>query len=97
MADWIDELFDVGPENDYSNVYHNSRRFAARLIRTTTLMREEQDELIDQLLDFKIEMTADEIQDIIVKAQLNQKSSMEFYAPSQRDITDHIKKITNDE
>lgn len=97
MADWIDELFDVGPENDYSNVYHNSRRFAARLIRTTTLMTEEQDDIIEQLLNFDIEMTTDEIQDIIVKAQLNQKSTMDFYAPSQREITDHIKKITNDE
>lgn len=97
MADWIDELFDCGPENDYSNVYYNSRRFAASLCRTSTLLKEEQDDLIDELLDFEIEMTSDEIQERIVKLQLNQKASMEFYAPSQRDITNHIKNITTDE
>lgn len=97
MADWIDELFDCGPENDYSNVYHNSRRFASSLCRTSTLLREEQDDLIDTLLDFDIEMTSDEIQEIIVRLQLNQKASMEFYAPSQRDITNHIKNLTKDE
>jgi len=94
MADWIDELFNAGPENDYSNVYHNSRRFASSLCRTSTLMNEEQEDLIDTLLDFNIEMTSDEIQEIIVRLQLNQKSSMDFYAPSQREITNHIKKIT---
>lgn len=97
MADWIDELFDCGPENDYSNVYHNSRRFAASLCRTSTLLKEEQDDMIDELLNFEIEMSSDEIQKRIVSLQLNQKASMEFYAPSQRDITNHIKNITNDE
>tara|TARA_R100001440_G_scaffold59882_2_gene79637 strand:- start:3247 stop:3540 length:294 start_codon:yes stop_codon:yes gene_type:complete len=97
MTDWIDELFDCGPENDYSNVYHNSRRFAVSLCRTSTLLKEEQEDLIDSLLDFDIEMTSDEIQEIITSLQLNQKASMEFYAPSQRDIINHIKNITNHE
>lgn len=94
MSDWIDELFDCGPENDYSNVYYNSRRFAVRLCRTSTLMLEEQDELIDQLLDFDIEMTSDEIQDIISRLQLNQQDPMQFYAPSKKEINEFIKKIT---
>jgi len=94
MSDWIDELFECGPENDYSNVYNNSRRFAVRLCRTSTLMIEEQDELIDQLLDFDIEMTSDEIQDIISRLQLNQQDPMQFYAPSKKEINEFIKKIT---
>ena len=95
MADWIDELFDCGPENDYSNVLHNSRRFAASLARTTTLSREEQEDVVDTLLDFEIEMTADEIQDVIVRMQLNQQDPMQFYAPSKREINQFIKKITD--
>jgi hypothetical protein len=95
MADWIDELFDCGPENDYSNVLHNSRRFAASLVRTTTLTKEEQDDLMDTLLDFDIELTSDEVQDIIVRAQLNQQDPMQFYAPSKREIAAFIKKITD--
>jgi hypothetical protein len=94
MSDWIDELFECGPENDYSNVYHNSRRFAARLCRTTTHTIEEQDELIEELLDFDIEMTSDEIQDIISRLQLNQQDPMQFYAPSKKEINQFIKKIT---
>lgn len=94
MSDWIDELFECGPENDYSNVYQNSRRFAASLCRTTTLTIEEQDELIDELLDFDIEMTSDEIQDIISRLQLNQQDPMQFYAPSKKEINQFIKKIT---
>jgi len=94
MADWIDELFDCGPENDYSNVYHNSRRFAVRLCRSSTLDKEEQDDLIDTLLDFDIEMTSDEIQDVIVRLQLNQQDPMQFYAPSKKEINEFIKKIT---
>ena len=93
MSDWIDELFDCGPENDYSNVYHNSRRFAVRLCRTSTMMTHEQEDLIDSLLDFDIEMTSEEIQTIITRLQLNQKDPMDFYASSQRDITNHIKKL----
>lgn len=95
MADWIDELFDCGPENDYSNVHHNSRRFAVSLCRTSTLMKHEQDELIDELLDFDIEMTTDEIQEVITRLQLNQMDPMQFYAPSKREIKDHIKKISD--
>lgn len=95
MADWIDELFDCGPENDYSNVYHNSRRFAVSLVRTSTLSHEEQDELNDHLLDFDIEMTSDEIQDVITMLQLNQQDPMQFYAPSKREINNFIKKITD--
>jgi hypothetical protein len=95
MADWIDELFDCGPENDYSNVLHNSRRFAASLVRTTTLSKEEQEDVVDTLLDFEIEMTADEIQDVIVRMQLNQQDPMQFYAPSKREINQFIKKITD--
>lgn len=97
MADWIDELFDFGSENNYSNVYHNSRRFAVTLVRNTTLHLEEQEDLIDTLLDFDIELSSDEIQEIITMAQLNQKGGMDFYAPSQRDITNHIKKLLDDE
>jgi hypothetical protein len=95
MADWIDELFECGPENDYSNVLHNSRRFAASLVRTTTLSKEEQEDVVDTLLDFEIEMTADEIQDVIVRMQLNQQDPMQFYAPSKREINQFIKKITD--
>jgi hypothetical protein len=95
MADWIDELFDSGPENDKGNVLHNSRRFAASLVRRTTLSKEEQEDLVDTLLDFEIEMTADEIQDIIVRMQLNQQDPMQFYAPSKREINEFIKKITD--
>ena len=97
MADWIDELFDCGPENNYSNVYHNSRRFAVTLVRNTTLHLEEQEDLIDTLLDFDIELSSDEIQEIITMAQLTQQGGMDFYAPSQRDITNHIKKLLDDE
>jgi len=93
MSDWIDELFDCGPENDYSNVHHNSRRFAVRLCRTSTLDKHEQDELIDTLLDFDIEMTTDEIQDVIVRLELNQQDPMQFYAPSKREIGTFIKKV----
>lgn len=96
MADWIDELFDCGPENDYSNVYHNSRRFAVSLCRTSTLAKEEQDELIDELLDFDIEMTSDEIQAVITRLQLNQQDPMQFYAPSKKEINEFIKKITKE-
>jgi len=96
MADWIDELFDCGPENDYSNVYHNSRRFAVSLCRTSTLDKEEQDELIDELLDFDIEMTSDEIQAVITRLQLNQQDPMQFYAPSKKEINEFIKKITKE-
>lgn len=95
MADWIDELFDCGPENDYSNVLHNSRRFAASLVRTTTLTKEEQEDLVDTLLDFDIEMNSSDIQDIIVRMQLNQQDPMQFYAPSKREISAFIKKITD--
>lgn len=95
MANWIDELFDCGPENDYSNVHHNSRRFAVSLCRTTTLSKEEQDELIDTLLDFDIEMTTDEIQDVIVRLQMNQQDPMQFYAPSKREIAAFIKKVSD--
>lgn len=96
MADWIDELFDCGPENDYSNVYHNSRRFAVSLCRTSTLDKEEQDELIDELLDFDIEMTSDEVQAVITRLQLNQQDPMQFYAPSKKEINEFIKKITKE-
>ena len=96
MSDWIDELFDCGPENDYSNVYHNSRRFAVSLCRTSTLDKEEQEDLTDTLLDFDIEMTSDEIQAIITRLQLNQLDPMQFYAPSKKEINQFIKKITKD-
>lgn len=96
MSDWIDELFDCGPENDYSNVYHNSRRFAVSLCRTSTLDKEEQDDLIDTLLDFDIEMTSDEIQAVITRLQLNQLDPMQFYAPSKKEINQFIKKITKE-
>ena len=96
MADWIDELFDCGPENDYSNVYENSRRFAVSLCRTSTLDKHEQDDLIDTLLDFDIEMTSQEIQDVITMLQLNQQDPMQFYAPSKKEINAFIKKITTD-
>ena len=56
-------------------------------------MKHEQDDLIDSLLDFDIEMTTDEIQKVIVELQLNQQDPMNFYAPSQKDITNHIKKL----
>lgn len=96
MSDWIDELFECGPENDYSNVYHNSRRFAVSLCRTSTLDMEEQDDLIDTLLDFDIEMTSDEIQAVITRLQLNQLDPMQFYAPSKKEINQFIKKITKE-
>ena len=96
MSDWIDELFECGPENDYSNVYHNSRRFAVSLCRTSTLDMEEQDDLIDTLLDFDIERTSDEIQAVITRLQLNQLDPMQFYAPSKKEINQFIKKITKE-
>jgi|DEB0MinimDraft_6_1074348.scaffolds.fasta_scaffold16633_3 hypothetical protein len=96
MSDWIDELFECGPENDYSNVYQNSRRFAVSLCRTSTLDKHEQDELIDTLLDFDIEMTSQEIQDVITNLQLNQLDPMQFYAPSKKEINEFIKKITKE-
>jgi len=95
MADWVDELFACGPENDYSNVHHNSRRFASSLCRSTTLTREEQDELNDTLLDFDIDMTTEEIQDVITMLQLNQLDPMQFYAPSKREISAFIKKVAD--
>ena len=94
MSDWIEELFDACPENDYSNVRHNSRRFAASLVRTSTLTKEEQEEAIDELLDFDIEMTTSEIQDHVTRLQLNQQDPMQFYAPSKKEINEFIKKIT---
>ena len=50
---------------------------------------------MDTLLDFDIELTSDEVQDIIVRAQLNQQDPMQFYAPSKREIAAFIKKITD--
>ncbi len=93
MADWIDELFEPASQCDYSNPMENSRRFAASLVRSSTLAHEEKDDIIDSLLDFTLDMTTDEIQDIIVRMQLNQLDPMNFYAPSKREINAHIRKL----
>jgi len=38
-------------------------------------------------------MTTDEIQDVIVRLELNQQDPMQFYAPSKREIGTFIKKV----
>lgn len=93
MGDWIDDMFDEAPEHDYANANHNARRFAARLVRSSVLSHEEKDELIDTLMDYNISMDTDEIQDIIVRMQLNQQDPINYYAPSKREIRDFIKKV----
>ena len=93
MGDWIDDMFDSSPEHDYTDPNHNARKYAARLVRSSTLDREEQDELTSTLLDYSIEMDSDEVQDVIVRMQLNQQDPMQFYAPSKREIAAFIKKV----
>jgi hypothetical protein len=93
MGDWIDDLFDGNAKNDYADHIENARRLAARLCRTTTLEVEEKDEIIGMLLDYDTPMNVDEIQDIIVRMQINQQDPMQFYAPSKREIASFIKKV----
>jgi hypothetical protein len=38
-------------------------------------------------------MNVDEVQDIIVRMQINQQDPMQFYAPSKREIASFIKKV----
>ncbi len=93
MGDWIDDMFDESVPHDYSDPNHNSRKFAARLVRSSTLDHEEKEDLIDLLLDYTEPMDTDEVQDVIVRMQLNQQDPMQFYAPSKREIGDFIKKV----
>lgn len=95
MGDWIDDMFDESEAkpHDYANAEHNARKYAARLVATAALSHEEKDDLTEMLLDYNYDMTTDEIQDVIVRMQLNQLSPMQFYAPSKREISAFIKKV----
>ena len=93
MSDWIDELFDDSEAHNYANPYHNARKYAARLVERSTLDFEEKEDLVGRLLDYDVEMTSNEIQDIIVAMQLNKMDPMQQYAPSKREIAAFIKKV----
>lgn len=93
MGDWIDDMFDGGTPRNLTDQNHYARKYAARLVETSTLGDDERDDLIDTLLDERIDVSNEEVQDIIVRMHLNQKEPMQFYAPSKREISAFIKKV----